>query len=71
MCLLGVTVSKDVSLDELAKLSDAFSGADVQEFVNEAKKSVLKRKIKGDATAESVTEADFRKALSVKKRSRV
>lgn len=68
VCLKGVAVSEGVSLDKYAKATDGFSGADIQEFVNEAKKSVLRRKIKGDQTAEAITESDFDDALKAKKK---
>lgn len=71
VCISSVAISEDISLDEIAKLSDGFSGADIQELVNEAKKSVLKRKIHGDKTAESITQADFLEAFNIKKKGRV
>jgi transitional endoplasmic reticulum ATPase len=67
VCLKGVAVSDGVSLDKYAKATDGFSGADIQEFVNEAKKSVLRRKIKGDQAAEAITESDFEEGLKAKK----
>ena len=67
VCLKGVAVSDGVSLDKYAKATDGFSGADIQEFVNEAKKSVLRRKIKGDQAAEAIKGSDFEEGLKAKK----
>src|SRR5207245_8420413 len=48
VCLRGVGVADGVSVDELAQLTASFSGAKLQEFVNESKKAVLRRAIKGE-----------------------
>lgn len=63
--LAGIDVSPDVSLDSIAEKCDGFSGADIQELVNEAKKSVLRRKIKGDKGGESINPGDFESALKI------
>ncbi|MEM3829697.1 MAG: hypothetical protein QXP36_10855, partial [Conexivisphaerales archaeon] len=52
-------------LDSIAEKCDGFSGADIQELVNEAKKSVLRRKIKGDKGGESINPGDFESALKI------
>ena len=62
VCLRGVVVSPDVSVEDIAKRCEGFSGADVQDLVNEAKKSVVRRRMSGSGGDESIGIADFESA---------
>ncbi len=67
VCLRGVGVADGVSVDELSQLTADFSGAKLQEFVNEAKKAVLRRAIKGELDS-SIRMEDFANALRAVKK---
>jgi SpoVK/Ycf46/Vps4 family AAA+-type ATPase len=64
----GVKLGEDVNLDLLAEKTEAFSAADLQQLVNEAKKVILREMVKG-GTRDVVTMHDFDIALQSKKKS--
>jgi SpoVK/Ycf46/Vps4 family AAA+-type ATPase len=64
-CLKGVN-SKDISTEELAKMSEGFSGADINELVNSAKKVVVSASMNG-SNRDWIIMDDFRVALEKKK----
>lgn len=68
--LRGVKLSDEVIIKELAKMTEGFSGADLQEFVNEAKKSVIRASLKGDAR-DWLNMDDFKTALTAKQSSSI
>lgn len=68
LCLKGVEIDVNVSMEKLAHSTEGFSGADLQEFVNEAKKVVLRRSLKGDQMT-AISQTDFAEALDSKRRS--
>jgi SpoVK/Ycf46/Vps4 family AAA+-type ATPase len=51
-----------VVVEEIAKMTEGFSGADLQELVNEAKKSLIRATLKGE-TRDSLEMEDFLEAL--------
>ena len=57
---------KDVDVDKLVQLTEGFSGADIQELVNEAKKVVLRRMMAKKDESEAITMEDFMVALKNK-----
>jgi len=58
-------VSKDVIINEIAKLTEGYSAADLQELVNEAKKNVIRSTLRGEAR-DWIEMEDFRVALKKK-----
>ena len=70
VCLRDVKLGDGVSVEEIAKNTVGFNGADLQELVNEAKKRVLRRVVRGDAAPHVVGKEDFEDALQEKTRSR-
>lgn len=63
--LRDIKLSDDVIVKDLAKMTEGFSGADLQAFVNEAKKSVMRSSLKGDVR-DWLNMSDFRAALKAK-----
>ena len=61
--LKEVKLGEGVSVEDIARRADGFTGADLQELVNEAKKRVLRRAVKGDSSSEAIERADFEDAL--------
>ncbi len=70
VCLKDVKVGEGVSVEDIAKKTGGFNGADLQELVNEAKKRVLRRVVSGDASPHVVGKQDFDDALQEKTKSR-
>ncbi|HPC28369.1 MAG TPA: AAA family ATPase, partial [Candidatus Methanomethylicus sp.] len=68
--LRDVKLSDDVIIKELAKMTDGFSGADLQGFVNEAKKSVIRSSLMGDVR-DWLNMGDFKAALQAKAASSI
>ncbi len=68
--LRGVKLSDEVIIKDLAKMTEGYSGADLQEFVNEAKKSVIRASLKGDAR-DWLNMGDFKTALETKNASSI
>ncbi|MEM2126073.1 MAG: AAA family ATPase, partial [Candidatus Methanosuratincola sp.] len=60
--LRDAPVGKSVVVDEIAKMTEGFSGADLQELVNEAKKSLIRATLKGEIR-DSLEMEDFLEAL--------
>jgi SpoVK/Ycf46/Vps4 family AAA+-type ATPase len=69
VCLRGANV-REVSVDELAKLTTGFSGAEICETVNNAKKVVL-AEAAGGSTRDWLTIDDFREALERKRKETI
>ena len=66
--LREANLGKDVIIRDLVYMTEGFSGADLQEFVNDAKKSVIRQTLKGEAR-DWIGMDDFREALQRKKKS--
>lgn len=66
VCLKGVN-AKDISAEELAKMTEGFSGADINELVNGAKNVVVSASMEG-SNRDWVVMDDFRAALEKKKK---
>ncbi|RWX73031.1 MAG: hypothetical protein Metus_1005 [Candidatus Methanosuratincola subterraneus] len=60
--LRDAPVGMSVVVEEIAKMTEGFSGADLQELVNEAKKSLIRATLKGE-TRDSLEMEDFLEAL--------
>ncbi len=63
VCLCGVMLSPEVSIDDIANRCSGYSGANIQDLVNEAKKSVVRRRMNGSGGDESIGMADFESAF--------
>jgi transitional endoplasmic reticulum ATPase len=63
--LRNVKFGRKFSVKEIAKLTEGFSGLDLQQLVNEAKEFVLKDSLRG-VIRESITFEDFKKAIEKK-----
>jgi len=68
--LRDVKLSDDIIIKELAKMTEGFSGADLQGFVNEAKKSVIRSSLMGDVR-DWLNMDDFKAALQAKASSSI
>jgi transitional endoplasmic reticulum ATPase len=60
--LKGVPVAADLTCDEVVTQTDGYSGADIAEVCDRAKRSALKRQLAGEAEA-VVGAQDFKHAL--------
>ncbi len=60
--LRDVPVGASVVVDEIARMTEGFSGADIHELVNEAKKSLIRATLKGEVR-DSLEMEDFLEAL--------
>jgi transitional endoplasmic reticulum ATPase len=65
LCTRHATLAPDVDLDELARQTDGYSGADIKALVNEAGLQALIRiaDSPGNTTSKALTKADFTSAL--------
>jgi len=68
--LRDIKLSDDVIVKDLAKMTEGFSGADLQAFVNEAKKSVIRSSLKGEVR-DWLNMSDFSAALQAKATSSI
>lgn len=62
--LKGVPVAADLDFDEVVKQTDSYSGADLAEICDRAKRAALKRQLGGEAEA-VVGAQDFKDALAL------
>ena len=70
VCLRGTELAQDESNSELARQTEGYSGADIQELVNEAKKAELRQALQGGSRT-TLTKEDFAQALQSKARSSI
>jgi cell division protease FtsH len=66
ICLRGVN-SKDLSVDDLVKMTDGYSGAEINELVNSAKKVLIAESV-GGSTRDWLTMDDFKTAIDKKEK---
>ena len=66
ICLKGVN-SKDLSVDDLVKMTDGYSGAEINELVNSAKKALIAESV-GGSTRDWLTMDDFKTAIDKKEK---
>ena len=61
----GVPASEDIDFDQLAEMTELFSGADLKGFVDKVKQKAFRRSIplKGKKTVSTVSMEDFEVAF--------